>query len=537
MNTKRKVFLIKIIVVMFCFSAIACHTDEGIDCEGCDHQQDDKELPDIVIADFEQMAPSFYASSDDMNYQIVENPNVGWSNNSAQCGKLKTTGDKWELLYSEPLPGTFNFDEGVEFTMKVYSAVPGKVFLKIENSENWQQGQLEVQKEITEANKWTELTFDFGNFKPESNTYGKIIILFDAGETNAGIEWFFDDIRGPVLDKNVSLLQRYENNPVLRPVSDTWYGVHIANAAILTPDESPDGNWRLYARGSGYVPEYHDQIGLFTQSAEDFSPYGPWKEYSNNPVLPYGPAGTYDDKHLLDCAPVAGPNGDFYFYYNAKTFSRNTGALAGAKSTDGGLTFTKFDDVLKPAVGSSDAVYHDGNYYIFYGDGNWDGSKFAGPLQLYVMKTEDPDQFNEDAVQLAIPVGGGPDNFDEESVNGSRIFRLEGVDKWFMVYQGSSRHFDFPIRFHVAYSDDLINWTKVQNEKPFFTRGEPGQWDQGGIWFGETFEHNETLYMYYEGWGCDCVVKDRNKPYFPPGISQTGVAEVPVNEFLEWCGL
>lgn len=36
-----------------------------------------------------------------------------------------------------------------------------------------------------------------------------------------------------------------------------------------------------------------------------------------------------------------------------------------------------------------------------------------------------------------------------------------------MVYQSSTRYFDFPDRFHVAYSDDLLNWTKVDNTKPF----------------------------------------------------------------------
>lgn len=111
--------------------------------------------------------------------------------------------------------------------------------------------------------------------------------------------------------------------------------------------------------------------------------------------------------------------------------------------------------------------------------------------------------------------GGGPGNFDLKSVNGSRIFRLEGVDKWFMVYQGSDRHFDFPDRFHVAYSDDLLNWTKVQNTRPFFERGPAGRWDQGGIWFGEVFELDGMLYMYYEGWGCEGSVPTATNPISP----------------------
>ena len=106
-----------------------------------------------------------------------------------------------------------------------------------------------------------------------------------------------------------------------------------------------------------------------------------------------------------------------------------------------------------------------------------------------------------------------------------------------MVYQGSDRHFDFPDRFHVAYSDDLLNWTKVQNTRPFFERGPAGRWDQGGIWFGEVFELDGMLYMYYEGWGCEGSVPDRDEPYFAGGHSSTGCASVSKEAFLKWCGL
>ena len=89
----------------------------------------------------------------------------------------------------------------------------------------------------------------------------------------------------------------------------------------------------------------------------------------------------------------------------------------------------------------------------------------------------------------------------------------------------------------MAYSDDLLNWTKVNNTKPFFKRGEAETWDQGGIWFGEVLEYGDKLYMYYEGWGCEGAVPDRDYPYFGGGHSTTGCAFVAKSEFLEWCGL
>jgi hypothetical protein len=186
-------------------------------------------------------------------------------------------------------------------------------------------------------------------------------------------------------------------------------------------------------------------------------------------------------------------------------------------------------------------VYHNGKYYIFHGNANSNAGAnpeyVRGPLVLYVTVTDDPVSIENATTYMALDVGGGPDNFDSNSVNGSRIFRLQGIDKWFMVYQGSAVHFDFPDRFHVAYSDDLIHWTKVSNRQPFFTRGQEGKWDQGGIWYGSLFEYKDNLYLYYEGWGCEQTVPDRNKPYFAYGYSSTGVASASKADFLKWCGL
>ena len=78
---------------------------------------------------------------------------------------------------------------------------------------------------------------------------------------------------------------------------------------------------------------------------------------------------------------------------------------------------------------------------------------------------------------------------------------------------------------------------KVDNEKPLFTRGPHGAWDQGGIWLPMIFEHKDKLYMYYEAWGREGFVADRDKDYFRPGISQVGAAVCDKKDFIEWLGL
>ena len=488
--------------------------------------------PLVDFCNFEDATLDFMvnAAGGAMSYEVTDNPDKTGINTSDRVGRVTSGGQKWELLYSSEMVDPMVFDGGAVFTMKVYSPkANGHVYFKVEDP----QGKAVEISDVTvaDANVWTELTFDFSPYNLASNQYNKIILLFDAGEEGSGEDWYFDDIKGPA-----ALMARVGSKPVLTYGADQpeWRREHIANAAILTPAESPDGKWRMYVRGSGYTNgDYHDQIGLFTQETSGFKPAGPWTEYPSNPIIMHGAPGTCDELHLLDCAPCVGANGEVWFFYQAVrgTLDSKLGSLACRRSTDDGITFTPAT-MLRDGVGCSDVVYHDGKYYIYYGYGYGNDM-----MKVDCAVTSDPSTLAGADVQTVLLPGGGPGDFDSKSVNGCRIFRLEGVDKWFMVYQGSARNFDYPDRFHVAYSDDLLNWTKVQNSRPFFERGCIGRWDQGGIWFGEVFEHEGTLYMYYEGWGCEGFVPNRDDLYFWGGHSSTGCASVGKEAFLQWCGL
>lgn len=492
----------------------------------------------VDYCNFEDVTLQFNINESDlpMQYEVIENPYKTGINTSDHVGHVTSGGHEWELLWSTPMAAPIRFSNGGVFKMKVYSPkANGKVYFKVEGTGVTAQEVTDVV--VPNAGEWTELTFDFTSRNLPDDKYDKIVLLFDAGETGLGEDWYFDDIQGPDNEQTASLMQRVGDGPVLTygPAEPRWRCEHIANAAILTPDETPDGKWRMYIRGSGYDEsgEYHDQIGLFTQEASNFKPGGPWDEYPSNPVIAHGEPGTCDELHLLDCAPCVGADGEIWFFYQAVrgTLDNKQGSLACRHSTDGGYTFTAGKQI-RDRVGCSDALYHDGKYYIYYGYNPGDGT-----LKVDCSITSDPESLVGAEVHTVLLPGGGPDEFDALSVNGTRIFRLDGIDKWFMVYQGSDQHFDFPDRFHVALSDDLIHWTKVQNPQPFFERGAAGRWDQGGIWFGEVIEVDDMLYMYYEGWGCEGYVPDRDEPYFAGGHSSTGCASVSKAAFLKWCGL
>ncbi|VGO23051.1 hypothetical protein SCARR_05150 [Pontiella sulfatireligans] len=344
-----------------------------------------------------------------------------------------------------------------------------------------------------------------------------------------------------------ALMQRMSDDPVFAiDPAHPWRSVHVANAAVLSPAESPDGRWLLYIRGSGYLPEpngkavYHDSIGLFTQEADSFSPLGPWEEYSGNPVLIHGPEEAFDGKHLLDCTPVVGRDATgkkdlLHMFYKGVSYKAG-GCLAVAVSSDGGISFAKFEtNPLQRRIGPCDVVYHDNRYYIFYGDAKYDPAKkkATARLKTYLAVVNDPAEFTSAPKRLVLDTGVRG-SFDSQSVHGGRIFKLN--NRWYMVYQCSSEYMDYPDRFHVAWSDDLLQWKKIESPELFFTRGPAGSWDEGAIWCGEVFTHKDMLYMYYEGWGSGRKGFDRDKPYFRGGRSQTGLAVTSVESFLKWCG-
>ena len=495
-----------------------------------DDEEDVVEVEDptlMTIANFENSFLTFHEGGGNNKYSIVTNPRKKGVNTSRRCGLVETGSNAWEFIWCEPYGQNFDFTANPPiFKMKVLAPKVGaKVYFKLESSEYASKSQpLEVQNVITtKEGRWEDLTFDFTAMNPDCNRYNKIVIVFDAGVASSGDKWYFDEIRVPNEDlTEICLFQRWEGNPVLKPVSgkNDWMDTHIANAAIIGPEHSIDGNWWMYARGGNNRNGSNEQIGVFTQSAETFSPFGPWVPYENNPVIANGPAGSYDSWRALDSTPVVGKDGITYLYYKARGADGKS-HTACAYSQDG-LNFTKLPELWLPNSGPTDAVYHEGKYYIYLGD--------------YVYVTENPLTPEGADVYPTFAAGGAPSNFDDKIFFGNMLFRLKGVDKWFMAYQGSACQWDYPARFHVALSDDLINWEKVQNPQPFFSRGKPGTWDQCGIWFPEVIEYEDNLYMFYEGWGKVGYVEDRNAPY-ADGNSSVGIAIASKADFLKWCGL
>lgn len=331
------------------------------------------------------------------------------------------------------------------------------------------------------------------------------------------------------------LMEKHAGNPLLEvrnPDIPQWRWMHAANVSILDPSSTPTGKWMMYLRGSGkYDDGNHNTIGLFEQEVAGFNPFGPWDEYAGNPVISYGEPGSIDEKGVLDTSAMRAANGDTVIYVKGKNYDDEAVVMA-AVSSDG-YSFEKLADPILDN-GPCEAVYHNGLYYLFTGNvtQTHENGKNRWILQIMVRTSSQYDSFtNAPAVALSPGVLG---SFDSKCVYGGKIFKVSGDSRWFMVYQASDTWIDYPDLFHVAWSDDLLNWTKVKNDLPLLARGDSGEWDQGAMWTGSVIEHNGSIYIYYEAWGSYDLLADRDELYYRGANSRVGVASVSVTDFLEW---
>lgn len=334
----------------------------------------------------------------------------------------------------------------------------------------------------------------------------------------------------------------------------TWYNDHVAAASILKPTETKDGKWRMYVRGS--CIDGHSTIGMIEQAITNFDPTkivtsgtGGWIENPSSPVLNYNssPGQEYEENRVLSPVPLVGPDGNAYMYYVTRNFAGDKSVCEASSSDVNGIIFTKYannpliSDVAPSSFATgygpaTYALYYNGFYYHFSHGGGVGGS------QMWLSKSTSPTTLTQPV--LIVARGAAP-AYDNKSIEGGRIFKVTGSDKWFMVYSVSASHGDYPERLHCAWATDsefqnLLPWHKVINSLPFFLRGNPGQWDQGAMWTGDIIEVTEGstkfLYMYYEAWGKQGAVPNRDVEYFKDGHSQLGIAKVSSQAFLNWAG-
>ncbi|MBQ7269995.1 MAG: hypothetical protein IJS62_09155 [Bacteroidales bacterium] len=451
-------------------------------------------------------------------FSVVPNPAPDAVNASALVGRIELQGGTWDCISLNP-SSPLDFGGGkTEIRFKVLPPADGaSLSVKLTPFRSKCCEPVKVEIPLKASGGWQEVVVDLSQYAAYSNYFQKFYLMPDGGERIRRV-WYFDDVLIPDDDLSSLSLFRRAAPPLKADKSKSWMSNSIANPGILRPEQTLDGRWWLMVRG-GDGRQGHN--GYFTQEAEGFNPLGGWQDHDANPTMPAGWWGEEDASTAIDpCGFTV--DGTFYYYYKGIAKGGVNSVLV-ARTTDG-KRFEKVLPIWKSDCGVADVGKWNGKYWLYV----------ARRIYFY----EHPES-SEGAVCCDIlEPGGGPDNCDWYSINGGKMLYMDG--KWFLFYQAGVCNPDFPGRIHVAWSDDLLHFTKVQNPQPLFTRGPRGAWDQGAVWAPSVFEYGGTLYMYYEGWGVEGAVTNRDRQYFRDGDgghSQIGIAACSKDDFLKWCGL
>ncbi len=126
----------------------------------------------------------------------VGNPSKTGINTSDNVLRMvKGAGQPWAGAFF-PMNSNIDLNVSTEFKLKVWSPRSGaKLLFKIEN-ETTGSIAFEQSRDITVANEWVELTYDFSAAN-RTNTYKKIVLIFDLGtmgDGSANFTFYVDDI-------------------------------------------------------------------------------------------------------------------------------------------------------------------------------------------------------------------------------------------------------------------------------------------------------------------------------------------------------
>jgi predicted GH43/DUF377 family glycosyl hydrolase len=228
----------------------------------------------------------------------------------------------------------------------------------------------------------------------------------------------------------------------------------------------------------------------------------PAEKIRQDPVVDIGEPGSFDSTHVTD--PAAAYHDDTIFLYYSGIGDQDD-AIGLATSTDG-KTFTKYsvDPILSgrsPEIVIKDSVFH--LFYVLPRDEGY---------AIYLATSDDGYEFKRYSDEpIVTPSESG---WDSLTVTTPRIFEYDGL--FWMLFAGDDETMDYPKGFGLAYSDDLVSWSKYE-ANPIFERGTSSAWDGTAIWFGTVYEHKGEYLMFYEGCSGD---SECSNPRSHIGIAQ-----------------
>ena len=292
-------------------------------------------------------------------------------------------------------------------------------------------------------------------------------------------------------------LKKDSGNPVWPSAPNSLKAWHTANPDILATDSTI---YFYYRSGDGT-----DRISLATVPYNIFNGRN-FIDVPNNPIVDVTKK-SFDSRACLDPATLRFNNRTFLYYSGLGEGDDMVGlAVAG--------DYQNFTKQERPVIKgrAPEVVLKDGVIYMFYVLPN-----AIGGYSIYLATSTDGYDFRQYGKAPVLNYSA-PGAWDDKTVTTPRISEKDGV--YYMVYAGDNMYRDYPPYFGLAFSYDLIHWTR-STQNPVFSRGKKGQWDDGGIWYGELFLYKGRYHLYYEGWGGG---ESHENEYGRGGHSQVGMA-------------
>jgi sialate O-acetylesterase len=146
---------------------------------------------DMMYTNFDGVNTVTYAAYE-TTLQTVSNPSKTIINNSNNVGKVVSSNNLFEGIYSTNTLPKIDFSQRQVFKLKVYSPRIAYVVLQLKSSSDSKISETSIAY-TTKVAEWEELSFDFSGFA--SGIYDNITLYFDFYSTVTGESWYFDDLK------------------------------------------------------------------------------------------------------------------------------------------------------------------------------------------------------------------------------------------------------------------------------------------------------------------------------------------------------
>lgn len=298
---------------------------------------------------------------------------------------------------------------------------------------------------------------------------------------------------------NVSGWERSLPIPVITNGTGGAWDTLVARDLNILVDES--GN--IVREGGLLVGYYTGAASTATyQGGRVTSPDGVyWTKNGSNPLLTTNSiAGSFDQSHTRPGSFIKRSSGYYLLYYAGKD-TNGFSQLGFATSTDG-TNWTRYasNPILATNNLSTNVVSLSVPSVQKLMDGSWLMTFEAGTLNWGIYGATSADGTNWVVMNSGNPILAPSSGWESTDVANPKIYEA-GTSNYVLFYNGKGSGF----AVGVAYSTNLLNWTKLGSNPTFIQSADSGTWEDYGLEmdaiYNQQFKNFRRIAkLFYHGW-------------------------------------